>query len=89
MHAILMSDEDLAKFKLLVSQQGEAHKHLEAVLAHPLPNLTAYLSDLAEVINRARDGSSYIDEDFGDFLEAVEAARPAYANAIAARKAAA
>ena len=80
MNAVLLTDEELVQLQAMVQQQGSM-QCIQVALAHPLPNLAKYHSDLAEVISRARDGSSYINEDFGDFLAVFEAWRSAYRRA--------
>lgn len=72
MQAILVSNEELAQLRALVQQQGENHRLLRLALGHPVPNLAEFLPHLDELINRARDGSRYIDEDFPELLKALE-----------------
>ena len=88
MHAVLLTEDELAHLQALVKQQGSTDKSLETALAHPVPNLVEHHWDIEEIISRARDGSSYIDEDFGDFLNVLKTAVAAHKGAVAARKAA-
>jgi hypothetical protein len=87
MQAILVSDEELAQLRALVPKQVESLRGVLLALEHPVPDLAGFLFDIEEIVSRARDGSSYINEDFPEFLEALEQSRVAYAKGMAARKA--
>lgn len=54
-------------------------------LRNPIPDLAAYQDDIRELVSRARDASSYIDEDFPDFLAELKGVRQPYAAAVEGR----
>lgn len=71
MPAIILTDEELAALQTLVSSRGDGFATTTVALAHPFVDLTDFTSDIHEIVSRARDGSSYISEDFEDFLKAL------------------
>ena len=84
MKAVLLTDEQISQLVLLNQQHGN-DTGIASALAQPFLNLLEYHEELTEIISRSKDGSSYIDEDFGDFLELWTTARRDYKNMMSAR----
>jgi hypothetical protein len=72
MPAIVLTDSEIADLRKLLDSQTSGFAKTGIALAHPLPDLTDFMSDIREIVSRARDGSSYISEDFHMFLTALD-----------------
>ena len=71
MPAVILTENEISALQTLISAQGDSFASTKVALAHPFVDLTDFTSDIHEIVSRARDGSSYISEDFEDFLKAL------------------
>lgn len=72
MPVIVLTTEEIDSLRGFLAQQAKGFTRTKVALAHPLPDLTDFMSDIHEIVSRARDGSSYISEDFEEFLAALK-----------------
>lgn len=85
LQSVLLTAHEIEALRDHLSRGADGLESVVQALEHPVPNLAAYQSDIREIVSRARDGSGYITEDFGGFLEELDTLAPAYKAALAAR----